>query len=617
MTQRKKILVVDDNRINRTILCRILEADGYQSIEAENGQAALDILRDQTETVSLVLLDIAMPTMNGYELLDEMTGSGIITRVPVIMTTGTEDEHAEAQSLEHGASDFLKKPYNAEMVRHRVHSLLRLWDNAALISRLEIDRLTGVYNKEFFYQHAEEILSANPETPYSIVYADVDGFKMINARYGIAAGDELLNYLAVCFQREAGKDGICGRIGADIFALLLRDDEARTRIPAGHQYNAEYEDAPVNGFHLKFGVYPVSDRSISVAEMCVRAKLAIMTVKHQYGTLYAVYDDSMMAYALREHQLADCMEDALEKKQFAMFLQPKHNTETRAVAGAEALVRWNHPELGFVSPGEFIPLFERNGFITKLDEYMLREVCRTIADWISRGITPIPISVNMSRADFAMNDLPELIANCVDEFGIPHEFIHLEVTESAYTNDPQQISSAVSTLQDIGFLIEMDGFGSGYSSLNMLSELPIDTLKLDMRFMQSGNDRIKGGKRNILSFIVSLSKWLQLPTIAEGVETQEEYELLRSMGCNYIQGYYFSKPMPAEDFVGYMENCQPECREDEAAACYEPLPYTALRSYIEQQYPQFRLITCTSTAECAEMVESGQADFLAQNTLVV
>ena len=185
---------------------------------------------------------------------------------------------------------------------------------------------------------------------------------------------------------------------------------------------------------------------------------------------------------MREHQLADGMAEALEKKQFVVYLQPKHCTESGAVAGAEELVRWYHPELGFITPGEFIPLFERNGFITRLDYYMWNEVCHIIRSWIDRGIKPIPISANASRADFVSFGHPEKIEQLVDSYGIPHELIHFEVTESAYTDHPQQIVSAVSTLRDMGFLIEMDDFGSGYSSLNMLSELPIDILKLDMRF---------------------------------------------------------------------------------------------------------------------------------------
>ncbi len=562
MTQKKQILVVDDNNINRAVLCKILNADGYKTLEAGNGQEALNLLAGKGREAALMLLDISMPVMNGYELLDQMTQQGSITRIPVIITTGAEDESTEVRCLERGASDFLRKPYNAELVQHRVKSLLRLWETAALISRLEVDQLTGVYSKEFFYRHAEELLDRNSADVFSIIYVDIDDFKMINARYGSAAGDELLRYLAAYYQKLVGKDGICGRIGGDIFVLLMKESRKNKKKEPDYFDTLEFADAPVKGFQLKCGIYPVKNRSLSIADMCDRAKLAVATIKHQYGFHYAVYSDSMLTRALREHQLADGMEEALEKGQFSVYLQPKHCTENKAVAGAEALVRWNHPELGFISPGEFISMFERNGFITKVDEYMLREVCRFLGRWISQGITPVPISVNISRADFVLNDLPERITGCVDAYNIPHELIHLEITESAYTSDPRQIIADVSALQDMGFLIEMDDFGSGYSSLNMLSELPIDILKLDMRFVQSGNDRIKGSKRNILSFIISLSKWLQLPTIAEGVETQDEFDQLKAMGCNLIQGFFFSKPMPAEEFVSYMEkqplNCNAE-----------------------------------------------------------
>lgn len=556
MSKMEKVLIVDDSSINRKILCEILQSNGYLTLEAENGKMALDYLEQDLAGISLVLLDIAMPVMDGFTLLDKMTANGMIKCVPVIMTTGADDEAMEVEALVRGASDYIKKPYNPEMVRRRVDSILRLWDNATLLNKLEIDTLTGVYNKDFFYLYAEELLNELPNDKYYILYTDIDDFKIINARYGTSTGDKLLKYLANKFSDLTKNSGICGRISGDMFVLLVKDQANRTQEEARKVENDVFEDSPVKGFQLKIGVYPVKDRTVPIADMCDRAKLAADTVKHQYGMYFAVYNDSMLDNVLREHQLADCMEDALVQKQFVVYLQPKHSTDDQAVAGAEALVRWNHPTMGFISPGEFIPLFEHNGFITKLDSYMLRETCKIIQSWIKQGIKPVPVSVNVSRADFVDDDLPETICECIDSYNLPHKLIHLEVTESAYTDNPHQIISAVSALRDMGFLIEMDDFGSGYSSLNMLSELPIDILKLDMRFMQSGTDKIGASKRDILSFILSLSKWLQLPTIAEGVETQSEFELLKSMGCNYIQGYYFSKPKPAEEFLQYMKNHQ-------------------------------------------------------------
>lgn len=553
MGVRKTVLVVDDNRLNRIILCNILRSDGYSTLEAENGQDALEALQNKANAVSLVLLDIKMPVMDGYGLLKRMSETGLITSIPVIITTGDDEQDAEIRCLDLGASDFIKKPYNAELVRHRVRSLMRLCDNAALINRLETDRLTGVYTKEFFFQYAETMLDEHPDESFDIVYTDIENFKMINARYGITVGDELLRYIVSHHFGMMNDDVLAGRISADMFALLKKSGKNYTQEEVGALYAEAFRDAPVKNFQFKSGVYHIHDRSLSVADMCEKAKLAVETVKNQYGVYFAVYDDSMREKALREHQLANCMDEALYDGQFLVYLQPKHCAKTCEVAGAEALVRWMHPELGFVSPGLFVPLFERNGFIAKLDFHIWGRVCAILRRWMDCGRELVPVSINASRADFMASDLPERIERLVDSYGIPHEFIHFEVTESAYTDNPQQLIAAVSALQDMGFKIEMDDFGSGYSSLNMLSELPIDILKLDMRFIQGGNDRIKDGKRNILGFIMNLSKWLELPTVAEGVETGEEFESLKAMGCDYIQGYYFAKPMPTDEFEKYID----------------------------------------------------------------
>lgn len=550
MPLRRNILVVDDNLLNRKILRKILMSDGYSVVEAENGQEALHILKDRTQSVKLVLLDLEMPIIDGYSVLKEMNESGIIASIPVIVTTG--NENAEIRCLENGASDFLKKPYNAELVRHRVESLLRLWENAALLNQLETDQLTGVLSKEFFYRYTQQMLDENPDDTFYIVYSDIDDFKMINAQYGTSVGDDVLKTLADIFKAHAFNNGLCGRLGSDNFVMFLRSLPDYTQEQVGRFFTEEFKDSPIKGIQFKCGIYAVTDRDRPVSNMCDRAKLALTSIKHRYGVYYAVYDNSLQKKAMRDHQLADSMEESLEKKQFLVYFQPKHYTDTRAVAGAEALVRWQHPELGLLQPGEFIPLFEQNGFITKLDRYMLCAVCEIIQKWIEDGIRPIPVSVNISRADFKEDNLPKKIETIVDSYSLPHELIHLEITESAYTDHPQEIIAAVTALRKMGFLIEMDDFGSGYSSLNMLSELPINILKLDIRFIQSGNKRADGQKQNILSFILSLSKWLQFPTIAEGVETEEEFLMLKTMGCNMVQGYYFSKPMPAEAFSAYM-----------------------------------------------------------------
>ena len=605
ISTRKNILVVDDNKQNRKILCKILNSCGFNVVEAENGEIALELLNDRRKPVSLVLLDLFMPIMDGYSVLKAMNDTGIIASVPVIVTTDNENE--EIRCLENGASDFIKKPYSAELVQHRVKSLLRLWDNAALINRLETDHLTGVLSKESFYRRAQEMLDEYPKDIFYITYTDIDDFKMINARYGIEAGDELLRYLAEKFKANIDKRGICGRLGPDNFAVLLKSESVYDKKRIIQFCEEELTDAPVKGFQIKFGVYTVTDRGIPVHDMCDRAKMAVLSIKHRYGVYFVAYDESLRIKAIKDHQLADRMDEALEKKEFVVYFQPKHYTESGAVAGAEALVRWNHPELGFLSPVDFIPLFESSGFVSKLDSYMLNQVCGVLREWIDEGIKPIPISVNISRADFEVENLPELIEKIVDAFNLDHELIHLEITESAYTDHPQKIISTLTALQDMGFLIEMDDFGSGYSSLNMLSELPINILKLDMRFIQSGKRHAIGSKQNILSFIISLSKWLQFPTVAEGVETKEEFELLRTMGCDLIQGYYFAKPMPVSDFKEYLlanpetkaegrsivaaceEDCEEDCEEKKLVMVVEDVDSNR-QAMVELLKPYYRVV---------------------------
>lgn len=556
----KTILVVEDEEINRKILKRILEAKDFFVMEAKNGQIALDMLLNNHGGISLVLLDLTMPVMNGYELLAEMKKKEILATTPVIVMTGSENDDAEIKSLKSGASDFITKPYDAEIVCHRVESILRLCDNVALINRLEIDKLTGVYSREAFYRHAEIFLTEHPNAEYDIICSDIENFKMVNSRYGTKTGDEILQYFANYNLSTIGSEGVCGRLGSDIFVVLRKRLKLGTQSEVGKKLEKIFENAPVKNLSIQYGVYCIHNRKKSVADMCDCAQMALSSIKHTYGVYYALYDDSIRQKMLREHQLTAYMEQALVEKQFVVYLQPKHDAKSSAISGAEALVRWIHPELGFIAPNEFIPLFEKNSFITKLDLYVWDAVCSIIHGWIKHEKRIVPVSVNVSRIDFATENLAGTICALVDSYRIPHNMIHFEVTESAYTDNPQQIISAVSEMRSMGFLIEMDDFGAGYSSLNMLSELPIDILKLDMKFMQNSSEEMQNAKRSILSFVISLSKWLQLPTIAEGVETEAEVKLLKAMGCNFFQGYFFAKPMSVDDFEKYMTEI--ECHEN-------------------------------------------------------
>lgn len=553
MARKRKILIVEDQEINRLILCNILEQD-YDLLQAENGLEGLNLLRSCKEDISLILLDLTMPVMDGYEFLDRIKKDQILASIPIIITTVKDSDEDEIRCLAGGASDFVTKPYNPEVVKHRIASIIHLRESSAMLNMLEYDQLTGLYSREFFYQRVSRILEQEPDKEFDMICSDIENFKLVNERSGESLGDELLRYVADLLQKHLGSSDICARIRGDVFAIFVEHRENNFEQLIRQQVRDGYPDCPVPNLIIKYGFYEKVNRRLPVSVMCDRAILAIRRIKNQYGKYIARYDDSLRLALLREQHILDSMEPALKEHQFEVYFQPKHEIRTGDITGAEALVRWNHPKFGFMSPGEFIPLFERNGFISRLDSYVWDDTCRYLRQWLDRGLPVVPISVNLSRANFDIPDLAERICRIADHHGLDHNLLHLEITESAYTDNPQQIIDIIHQLRGMGFQIEMDDFGSGYSSLNMLSELPIDVLKMDMRFIQK---KATEQNRSILNFIVSLSEWLNLITIAEGVETREQMEYLRSIGCRYVQGYYYARPMAAADFEKYLCRMSP------------------------------------------------------------
>ncbi|MEG1755708.1 MAG: EAL domain-containing protein [Clostridia bacterium] len=547
---KRRILIVDDSAVNRKILCRILN-DEYETLQAENGREALDILERERDNVSLILLDIVMPVMDGHDFLENYKRDPNICNIPVIVTTQKDGENDEVMALSCGAADFLAKPYKQQIIKHRVANIISLRETAAIANIMERDSLTGLYGKEFFYRKAKTMLDQNPNLEFDLICCDIENFKLVNDVFGVETGDALLQYLGATIKKRTGDFGICGRIGADVFAALALRPRAYSDMFFS-QANSELNQFPIQ-IHLsaKYGIYPVEDRSIAMYRMCDWAQLAIASIKGKYDVDHAFYNEQMRQVLLSEQFIIGHMNDALLNHEFQIYLQPKHMVNTGRVAGAEALIRWIHPEKGMLLPGVFIPLFEKNGFIFDLDQYVWNETCRLIRMWMDEGRPVVPVSVNVSRKDIYHKNLPQLLMDILEKYGLKPENLHLEITETAYTENAKQLIEVVSELKSRGFVIEMDDFGTGYSSLNMLSELPIDVLKLDIKFIQNG---VRMGGKNVLNFIVSLAKWLNLQVVAEGVETEEQLEILKGMDCNIVQGYYFSRPMPQDDFIQYLND---------------------------------------------------------------
>ncbi|MDO4476131.1 MAG: EAL domain-containing protein [Lachnospiraceae bacterium] len=543
---KRYLLNVEDNEINRTILTEILSEE-YHVIEAENGQEALEKLREHQKKISLILLDVQMPVMDGYTFLDRMKEDEGLDSIPVIVMTQGNSEEDELAALEHGATDFLPKPYRPRIILHRVAGLIKLRETAAIVNQLQYDRMTGLFTKEYFYQIVREHLLQKPDQEFCIVCSNIEHFKLYNDIFGVQRGDELLKRLAELTRKMAGEDGFAARLSGDRFLCFLpRCKAERAKEFLEKEYDGKTQEYLKN-VALRLGIYEIQDPGMSVELMCDRALLAADSVKGQYNRHYAVYDESLRDKLLRERAITAAMDQALQEEQFVIYYQPKYSLKEHRLSGAEALVRWIHPEWGFMSPGEFIPLFEKNGFIPRLDLYVREKVCAQLRRWMDEGYDVVPVSVNISRADIFQEDLAVTIHELVESYAIPPRLLHLEITESAYADNQDQIVSTVGRLRERGFVIEMDDFGSGYSSLNMLSQMSLDILKLDMKFTQ--NEIAKPVKRSFLENVISMAHQVDMTVVAEGVETDSQAERLEEAGCDYAQGYYLARPMPAEEFV--------------------------------------------------------------------
>lgn len=554
MQKKRSVLVIEDNELNRELLTVILE-DTYDVLTAENGAVGLDVLEEYGSLISLILLDIQMPVLDGYGFLQAIQREGKWIDIPIIVATASNTIADELSCLEMGASDFVTKPYNPDIVRRRAESLIRLRETSAMLHRVERDSLTGVYTRNFFLELVRQRLQNDPSGAYDMICVEIESFRLLHDRYGSNRCNAIIQSMVASIVENIDKGAIVGRFDTAQIAFLTK-----------HLSVAEHEEAmkrclPSGARTLSFnvtvncGVYSNVDHNLSAELICNNALMPIDKIRNHYGRFIAEYDDSIRQQVVREQVILDCMENAIQERQFRVYYQPKYNIVAEKTGGAEALVRWIHPEMGFMNPGEFIPIFEHNGFIPELDRYVLDSVCRDLRTWIEEGKAVVPISVNVSQADFDRLDLAEQYEALVDSYHIPHELIHFEITESTHASDAMRKKNNVIKFHEMGFQIELDDFGTGYSSLGSLGEIPLDVMKLDMSLVRN---MFEEKYRAILEGALYTACQLKLKAVvAEGVETKEQADALRRL-CEgrikiYIQGYYYSRPIPAAEFQHYLQ----------------------------------------------------------------
>ncbi len=539
------VLVVDDQEINRDVLGMILE-DDYDIIYAENGREALEKIDQYKDKLSIVLLDLMMPEMDGFEVLSRVRADEYLKRIPMIVLTA--DRSAELRALQMGAADFITKPFDMhEVILARVSRIIELSEGRQLISAAEHDALSGLYSKNFFFEYANRIHQFHPELKMDAIAMDIEQFHSINALNGREFGDRVLRRLGDAIRDFlGGSPGIASRIEADRFDIFCKhqDDCQALLDRLQDQVNTISRNAVIR---LRMGVMPWRE-GVEPVLLFDRAHTACNMARGDYKTHLVVYDEEMRTRETLNQRLLNDLRRAVEERELMVFYQPKYNIQydPPKLSSAEALIRWKHPELGMVSPGSFIPLFENNGQISVVDNYVWDEAARQIAAWRDKYGVTLPVSVNVSRVDVFDPTLEDKLRALVDRNGLDRGALKLEVTESAYTENAGQMISLIERLRGMGFEIEMDDFGSGYSSLNMLSSMPIDVLKMDMAFVRNIEHSEKDFR--LVELVLDIAGYLKVPVVAEGVETERQYQMLRDAGCELVQGYYFSRPLPPEEF---------------------------------------------------------------------
>jgi diguanylate cyclase (GGDEF)-like protein len=591
---RPRLLIVDDISDNRNILVRRFERRGFQVTEAESGLAAIDLI--EREPFDVVLLDVMMPGIDGIETLKRIRVQKSASTLPVIMVTAKSESVNIVDALEQGANDYVTKPVDfavalarvntqisrkraeqqvllanerlqqtnedlegrvADRTRRLIDANQRLKEEIADREELQArsqylayhDSLTGLGNRMLFKEQLDEALRDVSVTqhPLAVLFVDLDGFKVVNDTLGHSMGDLLLKSIATKLRDLLPSTDRIARLGGDEFAILqLSSSQPASSISlaeqiievAGHPHDIEGHEVTV-GASVGIAIGHAGD--INTESLLKSADLAMYSAKSDGRGTYRLFDPEMDAIVQSRRLLERDMRTSLVQGGFTLFYQPLVNLQTGKVTAFEALMRWDHPERGQVSPADFIPVAEEMGLIVQLGEWALRQACMEAVNWPD----DIRVSVNLSALQFAKGNLVSTVVNALASSGLSATRLELEITESVLLEKSDRNIAILNQLRELGVRISMDDFGTGYSSIGYLRSFPFDKIKIDQTFVR--DLLVDEGSLAIVRAIASLGISFGMTTTAEGVETEEQMRRLNLEGCVEVQGYLYSKPVPASD----------------------------------------------------------------------
>ena len=548
------ILIVDDDPATRLLLRQALERSDYQFIDAINGQEAVAL--SQKYAPDLILMDAVMPVMDGFTACKRLRDLGINT--PILIITGLDDDESVERAFQYGAEDFVPKPIHWAVLRQRVARILHARRSEKYIAHLAYhDPLTGLSNRQLFMDRFGAALSRARRSGehVALLFVDLDRFKQINDTLGHNAGDAVLRHIAERLVSCVREGDTVARLGGDEFAIVLEGIQRSKDVAIVAEKALTALNTPIKveerNLHVTasvgIAVYPEDGDNISV--LMQNADGAMYRVKQQGRKGYQFHTKEMTEAALRRLLLTKSLHNALREDELALFYQPRyrlHEHGTKLIA-MEALVRWQHPELGLIYPNEFIPLAEEMGLIVAFGEWVLRRACEQGEIWRTQGFPHLQMAVNLSALQLQQRDLLAMVTSVLQETGWSAEQLELEISESSFPTDSHEITEVLQSLNQMGVKLLFDDFGTGYSSLTQLRQLPIEAIKIDYTLVK--NLPHDDGAVAIVKAIIAIAHSLSLDVVAEGVEHDEQLEFLRQLGCQDVQGFLFSEPRLPEQLA--------------------------------------------------------------------
>ena len=559
LQQDAVILVVDDDPSIRLIIRHSMEQCGYQVVEASNGLEAVQAAIRQVP--DLVLMDAVMPEMDGFRATEEIKCLESCSDTPVLMATSLDDDQSIARAFSVGACDYVTKPFNWSVLRHRIARMLFAADAERKIRHIAYhDSLTGLPNRMLFMDRIDQAISRaqREKNQFALLFIDIDHFKVINDSMGHAAGDQLLNIMSQRLREVLRKSDTVARLGGDEFTVIIEGlDEAEDVVNVTKNILSTL-DVPVDvngkevyvGGSIGIAMYPQDGENFGV--LLKNADTAMYKAKELGRNTFQFYTSEMSYKAMQRLDMENQLRSALKAEDFVVYYQPKVNLSTNQCTGVEALVRWNHPERGLISPCDFIPLAEETGLVTKLDEWVMKTACIQFQQWKVDGLPLENLSVNVSARHFKEGGLTQYCQSLLEETNIAAENLEIELTESALVDNYTSAKEVLNEIHQMGIHIALDDFGTGYASMAYLKEFPFDTVKIDRSFVKDiPEEQVDAA---IVKAMIQLSKALNLNMVAEGVEKETQRACLTEQECTYGQGFLWSEPVDAHEFTKTMFN---------------------------------------------------------------